>query len=112
MLVDGDSTSVDKSRPFAGSGLIYDPIVAEVAMIYTAAEEQKTEALVELPLELCRIKVKGLSCGLTNGVSLLPSFMHRLEGLLLAIQLRRNFPPSHPDVPADLVISLLILSHI
>jgi hypothetical protein len=76
-------------------------------MVYTAAEELKAEALVELPLELCRIMVKGLSCGLTNGISLLPSFMHRLEGLLLAIQLRRNLPVSHPDVPADLVISFL-----
>ena len=90
-----------------------DSLRAEVAMIvYPAAEEQKAEALVELPLELCRIKVKGLSCALTNGVSLLPSFMHRLEGLLLAIQLRQSLPPSHPEVPADLVISSLISSHI
>lgn len=87
-----------------------DVMRAEVAtMVCTAAEEQKAEALVELPLELCRIMVKGLSCSLWNGVSLLPSFMHRLEGSLLAIQLRRNLPRSHLDIPADLVIPFLIL---
>ncbi|KAG0565599.1 hypothetical protein KC19_7G000600 [Ceratodon purpureus] len=75
-----------------------------------AAEEQKAEALVELPLELCRIRVNGLSCGLINGVSLLPSFMHRLEGLLLAIQLRRKLPVFHPDVPADLMLEAITTS--
>jgi hypothetical protein len=50
--------------------------------------------------------VRGISCGLANGASLLPSFMHRLEGLLLAIQLRKTLSQSYPEasqVSANLV---------
>lgn len=76
-----------------------------------AAEEQKTESLVELPLELCKIMVKGLSCALTNGISLLPSFMHRLEGLLLAVQFRKSLPSPHSSpVPANLMLEAITTS--
>lgn len=74
----------------------------------TAADELKAEQLVELPLELCKVMVRGISCGLANGASLLPSFMHRLEGLLLAIQLRKTLSQSYPEasqVSANLVNS-------
>ncbi len=52
--------------------------------------------MLELPLELCYIKMQGFSCKLVNGVSLLPSFMHRLEARLLAAQLRHMLSQSYP----------------
>jgi hypothetical protein len=58
--------------------------------------ECKDKAMVELPLELCDIKMQGFSCKLVNGVSLLPSFMHRLEARLLAAQLRCMLSQSYP----------------
>lgn len=64
--------------------------------------EELPEDLVHLPLELCRIMVKGLHYQLTNSVCLLPSFMHRLEGFLLALQLRHTLPLS-PGASPDLV---------
>lgn len=77
------------------------------------AVEELPEQLVQLPLELCRIRVKGLTCQLTNSISLLPSFMHRLEGFLLALQLRHIFPlsPGASPVPANLVSLCLTFSH-
>jgi endoribonuclease Dicer len=60
------------------------------------APEYKDKAMVELPLELCDIKMQGFSCKLVNGVSLLPSFMHRLEARLLAAQLRCMLSQSYP----------------
>ncbi|KAH8932656.1 hypothetical protein BDL97_19G085500 [Sphagnum fallax] len=60
------------------------------------APECKDKAMLELPLELCYIKMQGFSCKLVNGVSLLPSFMHRLEARLLAAQLRHMLSQSYP----------------
>ncbi len=40
--------------------------------------------------------MQGFSCKLVNGVSLLPSFMHRLEARLLAAQLRCMLSQSYP----------------
>jgi hypothetical protein len=65
-------------------------------LLLIGAPEYKDKAMVELPLELCDIKMQGFSCKLVNGVSLLPSFMHRLEARLLAAQLRCMLSQSYP----------------
>ena len=49
----------------------------------------KEEKFVELPPELCYIKLTGFSSPLASAVSLLPSMMHRLENLLVEIELKR-----------------------
>ncbi len=68
--------------------------VASSALV--GAPDRKDKGEVELPLELCYIKMQGFSCKLVNGVSLLPSFMHRLEARLLAAQLRCMLSQSYP----------------
>lgn len=65
-------------------------------LLLIGAPEFKDKGTVELPLELCYIKMQGFSCKLVNGVSLLPSFMHRLEARLLAVQLRCMLSQSYP----------------
>ncbi|XP_078162667.1 dicer-like 4 isoform X3 [Carex rostrata] len=47
-----------------------------------------TEHFVELPPELCCVKILGFSKDIGSSLSLLPSFMHRLENLLVAIELK------------------------
>lgn len=49
---------------------------------------QKEEHFVELPPEICQLKIIGFSKDIGSSLSLLPSIMHRLEGLLVAIELK------------------------
>lgn len=53
--------------------------------------------------------MKGLTSELANSVCLLPSFMHRLEGFLLVLQLRHTLPQSlgASPVPPNLVSFML-----
>ncbi|XP_078438839.1 dicer-like 4 isoform X2 [Wolffia australiana] len=55
------------------------------------------EQVVELPPELCCLKIKGFSKDVGRALSLLPSFMHRLENFLLAAQLKDIFASSFPE---------------
>lgn len=57
----------------------------------------KEEKFVELPAELCYIKLTGFSSPLASAVSLLPSMMHRLENLLVAIELKELLTASFPE---------------
>ncbi|CAA7398025.1 unnamed protein product [Spirodela intermedia] len=55
------------------------------------------EHFIELPPELCCLKIIGFSKDIGSSLSLLPSFMHRLESLLLAAQLKDVFSSSFPE---------------
>ncbi|KAL3680222.1 hypothetical protein R1sor_023178 [Riccia sorocarpa] len=47
------------------------------------------ETLVELPPEVCKMRVLGFTTESANTLSLLPSVMHRLEYLLIAVELQK-----------------------
>ncbi|XP_074579672.1 endoribonuclease Dicer homolog 4 isoform X2 [Curcuma longa] len=55
------------------------------------------EHFVELPAELCSLKIVGFSKDLGSTLSLLPSLMHRLENLLVAIELKNVLSSSFPE---------------
>lgn len=64
------------------------------------------EHFIELPPEICQLKVSGFSKDIGSSLSLLPSIMHRLESLLVAIELRDKLAASFPqgaEVTADSV---------
>ncbi|PPS05772.1 hypothetical protein GOBAR_AA14871 [Gossypium barbadense] len=46
------------------------------------------EYFIDLPPELCQLKIIGFSKEIGSSLSLLPSIMHRLENLLVAIELK------------------------
>ncbi|XP_073010330.1 endoribonuclease Dicer homolog 4-like isoform X2 [Typha latifolia] len=50
----------------------------------------KEEHFIPLPPELCSLKIIGFSKDIGSSLSLLPSLMHRLECLLVAIELKDN----------------------
>ncbi|KAF5182541.1 Dicer-like protein, partial [Thalictrum thalictroides] len=52
------------------------------------------EHFVELPPEICSLKIVGFSKDIGSSLSLLPSLMHRLENLLVAIELKSVFSDS------------------
>ncbi|XP_006653591.1 endoribonuclease Dicer homolog 4 [Oryza brachyantha] len=56
-----------------------------------------TEHFVELPPELCSLKVIGFSKDMGSSLSLLPSLMYRLENLLVAIELKDVMSSSFPE---------------
>ncbi|KAF2934887.1 hypothetical protein DAI22_04g193100 [Oryza sativa Japonica Group] len=55
------------------------------------------EHFVELPPELCSLKVIGFSKDMGSSLSLLPSLMYRLENLLVAIELKDVMLSSFPE---------------
>ncbi|KAK1323005.1 hypothetical protein QJS10_CPA02g01233 [Acorus calamus] len=55
------------------------------------------EHFVELPPELCVLKIIGFSKDIGSSLSLLPSIMHRLENLLVAIELKDVLSESFPE---------------
>ncbi|GLJ43003.1 hypothetical protein SUGI_0892520 [Cryptomeria japonica] len=55
------------------------------------------EKFVELPPELCIMKLVGFSKYLASSISLLPSMMHRLENFLVAIELKELLAASFPE---------------
>ncbi|GAA0157583.1 hypothetical protein LIER_14823 [Lithospermum erythrorhizon] len=57
----------------------------------------KEEHFVEVPPEICQLKVVGFSKAIGSSFSLLPSFMHRLESLLVAIDLKAKLSSSIPE---------------
>ncbi|KAH7859943.1 hypothetical protein Vadar_007343 [Vaccinium darrowii] len=58
---------------------------------------EKEEHFVELPPEICQLKIIGFSKDIGSSLSLLPSFMHRLESLLVAIELKDRLTASFPE---------------
>ncbi|PWA74613.1 dicer-like 4 [Artemisia annua] len=71
---------------------------------------EKEEHFVELPPEICVLKVIGFSREIGSTLSLLPSIVHRLESFLVAIELRNRLCASFPEgsqVSADRVLEAL-----
>ncbi|XP_042508250.1 endoribonuclease Dicer homolog 4-like [Macadamia integrifolia] len=58
---------------------------------------KKKEHFVELPPELCQLKIIGFSKDIGSSLSLLPSIMHRLENLLVAIELKEMLSASFQE---------------
>lgn len=52
---------------------------------------------MELPPELCSLKIVGFSKDIGSTLSLLPSLMHRMENLLVAIELKEVLSSSFPE---------------
>ncbi|XP_048227644.1 dicer-like protein 4 isoform X2 [Ricinus communis] len=50
--------------------------------------QELDEYLIDFPPELCELKIIGFSKDIGSSISLLPSIMHRLENLLVAIELK------------------------
>ncbi|XP_073000978.1 endoribonuclease Dicer homolog 4-like isoform X2 [Typha latifolia] len=68
------------------------------------------EHFVELPPELCSLKIVGFSKDIGSSLSLLPSLMHRLENLLVAIELKDVLVSSFPEaseIRADCILQAL-----
>ncbi|XP_022134940.1 dicer-like protein 4 isoform X2 [Momordica charantia] len=55
------------------------------------------EYFIDLPPELCQLKIIGFSKDIGSSISLLPSIMHRLENLLVAIELKCMLAAAFPD---------------
>ncbi|KAK2993669.1 hypothetical protein RJ640_009484 [Escallonia rubra] len=58
---------------------------------------EKEEHFVELPPEICQLKITGFSKDIGSSLSLLPSIMQRLESLLVAIELKHKLSTSFPE---------------
>ncbi|URE34705.1 hypothetical protein MUK42_13295 [Musa troglodytarum] len=68
------------------------------------------EHFVELPPELCSLKIVGFSKDIGSTLSLLPSLMHRMENLLVAIELKEVLSSSFPEaseIRADRILEAL-----
>ncbi|XP_027192482.1 dicer-like protein 4 isoform X3 [Cicer arietinum] len=62
-----------------------------------AEPNELEEYLIYLPPELCELKVVGFSKDIGSSISLLPSIMHRLGNLLVAIELKHQLSSSFPE---------------
>lgn len=74
----------------------------------------KEEHFIELPPEICQLKIIGFSKDIGSSLSLLPSIMHRLESTLVAIELKEKLVASFPEgaeVTADRVRLYLPRDH-
>lgn len=54
------------------------------------------EYFIDLPPEVCQLKIIGFSKDIGSSISLLPSIMHRLENLLVAIELKCRLAAAFP----------------
>lgn len=62
-----------------------------------AEPQELEEYLIHLPPELCELKIIGFSKDIGSSISLLPSIMHRLGNLLVAIELKQKLSSSFPE---------------
>ncbi|PON81285.1 hypothetical protein TorRG33x02_229170, partial [Trema orientale] len=62
-----------------------------------SVSNQLDEYFDYLPPELCQLKIIGFSKDIGSSISLLPSIMHRLENLLVAIELKNLLSISFPE---------------
>ncbi|KAL4589871.1 hypothetical protein LXL04_002782 [Taraxacum kok-saghyz] len=58
---------------------------------------EKEEHFVEIPPEICVVKILGFSKDIGSSLSLLPSIVHRLENFLVAIELRQRLSASFSE---------------
>lgn len=68
------------------------------------------EYFIDLPPELCQLKITGFSKDIGSSISLLPSVMHRLENLLVAIELKCRLAAAFPagaEVTANRILEAL-----
>ncbi|XP_022929800.1 dicer-like protein 4 [Cucurbita moschata] len=68
------------------------------------------EHTTKLPPELCQLKITGFSKDIGSSISLLPSIMHRLENLLVAIELKSMLTAAFPaaaEVTANRILEAL-----
>ncbi|KQJ83511.1 hypothetical protein BRADI_5g15337v3 [Brachypodium distachyon] len=63
----------------------------------TTGGSELVEHFVELPPELCSLKITGFSKDMSSSLSLLPSLMCRLENFLVAIELKDLMLSSFPE---------------
>lgn len=63
----------------------------------TEAQELE-EYFIEIPPELSQLKIIGLSKDIGSSLSLLPSIMHRMENILVAIELKHMLSVSIPEM--------------
>ncbi|XP_012844161.1 PREDICTED: dicer-like protein 4 isoform X2 [Erythranthe guttata] len=71
---------------------------------------EKKEHFIELPPEICQLKVSGFSKEIGSSLSLLPSILHRLENFLVAIELKDKLVAAFPEgaeVTADRILEAL-----
>ncbi|KAK7347176.1 hypothetical protein VNO80_21703 [Phaseolus coccineus] len=62
-----------------------------------AEPQELDEYLIYLPPELCELKIISFSKDIGSSISLLPSIMHRLGNLLVAIELKHMLSSSFPE---------------
>ncbi|KAL0423451.1 UNVERIFIED_CONTAM: Endoribonuclease Dicer4, partial [Sesamum radiatum] len=70
------------------------------SLVYVPCKEEwreKEEHFIELPPEICQLKVIGFSKDIGSSLSLLPSILHRLESFLVAIELKEKLVASFPE---------------
>lgn len=65
--------------------------------IFSTDLHELEEYFIDIPPELCHLKVVGFSKDMGSSWSLLPSLMHRLENLLVAIQLKDRLSNAFPE---------------
>ncbi|XP_022888734.1 dicer-like protein 4 isoform X2 [Olea europaea var. sylvestris] len=58
---------------------------------------EKEEHFIELPPEICQLKIIGFSKDIGSSLYLIPSIIHRLESLLVAIELKDKLYASFPE---------------
>uniref|UniRef100_A0A2P2K9Q1 Dicer-like protein 4 isoform X1 n=1 Tax=Rhizophora mucronata TaxID=61149 RepID=A0A2P2K9Q1_RHIMU len=69
--------------------------------LFSKTESQELdEYFIDLAPELCELKIICFSKDIGSSISLLPSIMHRLENLLVAIELKRLLSASFPEAAA------------
>ncbi|XP_030546666.1 dicer-like protein 4 [Rhodamnia argentea] len=64
---------------------------------YDLEAHELEEYIIDIPPELCQLKILGFSKDLGSSLSLLPSVMHRLQNLLVAIQLKQRLSASFSE---------------
>ncbi|XP_047327310.1 dicer-like protein 4 isoform X2 [Impatiens glandulifera] len=62
-----------------------------------SVSRKKEEHFIELPPEICQLKIIGLSKDIGSSMYLLPSIMHRLENFLVAIELKQRLTSSFSE---------------
>lgn len=67
--------------------MFYSAHIHSVLLFPTVVRETE-EHFDVIPAELCCLKIVGFSKDIGSSLSLLPSLMHRLESLLLAVELK------------------------
>lgn len=79
---------------FAGPD--FDYCLCSLKLVRTAFRQYE-EHFVELPPEICSLKIIGFSKDIGSSLSLLPSVMRRLENLLVAIELKEKLSASFQE---------------